>query len=65
MSTMAEDSSHSIDSEVEKETMLRPLTIWDNTPEVEQREIEAFMEWACADLEASLPPYDWGDEHLK
>jgi hypothetical protein len=64
---MAEDSSNSTDSkpEVAKETMPRPLDIWDNTPEEEQREVEVFMGWACADLDASLRPYDWGDEPLK
>jgi hypothetical protein len=60
---MAEDSTNSTDPtrEAEKETSPRPLTIWDNTPEEEQREIEAFMECAWADMHASLPPYDWGD----
>lgn len=46
---MAEDLSNSTDSKpkVDKETMPRPLDIWDNIPEEEQREIEVFMEWAC------------------
>jgi hypothetical protein len=47
---------------IEKAPLPRPLTIWDNTPEEEQREIELFMEWGWADMEASLPPYDWGDD---
>jgi hypothetical protein len=63
MSTMAEDSLNSPDPgpEAKNETMPRPVTIWDNTPEEEDREIEAFMEWAWADMDASLPPYDWGN----
>ncbi len=50
--------------EADKETSTRPLTIWDNTSEVEQREIDAFMEWAWAELNASIPPYEWRDEPL-
>lgn len=46
--------------EASSNTEPRPLDIWDNTPEEEQCEIKAFMEAAWADMEASLPPYDWG-----
>jgi hypothetical protein len=59
---MAEESTNPFapKPEAENETPPRPLTIWDNTPEEEEREIEAFMEWAWAELESSLPPYAWG-----
>ncbi len=40
------------------QTLPRPLTLWDNTPEEEDREIEAFMERAWVDMDASLLPYD-------
>jgi len=61
---MAGDSNNPTDSEFKTkiEAVPRELTIWDNTPEEEQREIEALMDMACEDLEASLPPYDWGDD---
>jgi len=61
---MAEESTNPLTPkpEAEKEAVPRPLTIWDNTPEEEQREIEAFMEMAWADMDASHPPYDWGDD---
>jgi len=44
------------------EEFTRPLDIWDNTPEEEEREIAAFMDAAWAALEETLPPYDWGND---
>jgi hypothetical protein len=61
---MADDSISSPDSQAKDDASPRSLTIWDNTPEEEDREIESFMESAWADMDASLPPYDWGDKPL-
>ena len=59
---MAQDSTNSTDPtrEAEKETSPLPLTIWDNTPEEESREIAAFLDALQAKLWDALPPYDWG-----
>ena len=60
--TMANDANNPSPqkTDAEKERLRLALSYSDNTPEEEQREIQAFMDDSAVDLEASLPPYDWG-----
>ncbi len=59
---MVEESPPPLESGPKKVSEALERTIWDNTPEEEQREIELFMGWAWMELEATLPPYDWGEK---